>query len=155
MDFGLNLCESCSVIVLHLKCRELLILWSLYFTWYNAAKVCPKCLVAIHIRKVCCDCGHVLVLRRTTQISKSRKLEKRADLRALEAEIHALNCRKHVKEQIVAKRYNETGEEKAKCKRAIKTSEEKAKRRKDDIESKVAKRGNETKITKVLITHDT
>ena len=101
MDFGLNLCESCSVIVLHLKCRELLILWSLYFTWYNAAKVSPKCLAAIHIRKVCCDCGHVFVL---SQISKSRKLEKRADLRALEAEIHALNCRKHVKEQKLVKR---------------------------------------------------
>ena len=51
---------------------------------------------------------------------KSRKLEKRA-VRALEAEIDALNCRKHVKEQIVAKRDNETGEEKANVEKMTKS----------------------------------
>jgi len=67
---------------------------------------------SICIRKVCCDCGHVFVLRRTTRISKkSRKFEKQA-VRALEAEIDAWNCRKHAKEQIVATRDNETGERK-------------------------------------------
>ena len=59
MKLGLNLFEPFSDIALHLKCHELLILWSLYFTLYNAAKVCPKCLAAIHIRKICYDCGRV------------------------------------------------------------------------------------------------
>ena len=58
-------------------------------------------------------------------------------MRALEAEIDAfVNCRKHGKEeQVVAKRDNETGEEKAKHRKHVK-------------EQMTAKRANETANSK-------
>ena len=101
MKLGLNLFESCSDIVLHLKCRELLIhVVIVFYIVQCPKKFAQSVLLLFTLEKyVNCDCGHVFVLRRTTRIRiKSRKLA----VRALEAEIEAfVNCRKHGKEEQV------------------------------------------------------
>ena len=111
-------------------------------------KICPKCNIAVNIRKLSCVCGYVFVLRRTQRVSvKTRKLEK-LEKRALEACDDVLRRREQVKNRVAHTRAKETENEKAsqrmsdkahkKASRAKETEQEKASQRMSDKAHKTA-----------------
>ena len=76
-------------------------------------KTCPKCNIAVNIRKLSCVCGYVFVLRRTQRVSvKTRKLEQQ-EKRALEAFDDVLKRIEQVKNRVAQTRAKETENEKA------------------------------------------